>query len=220
MTMFIDRADAGRKLAVALEKYRDRNALILAIPKGGVQVGYEIAAHLHAEFSIVITRKLPFPDIPESGFGAIAEDGSLFLAEPVESIFPQDVFDVIVQQQRDEILRRIRVLRKGKPLPELRDRTVILVDDGIAVGSTMRASIRICRNQRAKTVVVAAPVSSRTVKNQIAAEVDDIIVLETPPGFRAVADAYRNWYDVSDEETIQILNQAGQPQDPQAKWSS
>lgn len=139
--MFDNRKDAGEKLGRALEKYRDKGVLVLAIPKGGVEVGYEVTKYLNAEFSIIISRKLPFPDNPESGFGAVAEDGSMFIFDFAKDFFPPEMIDSILSEQRSEIERRIAVLRKGKPLPEIKGRTVILVDDGIAMGSTMRASL-------------------------------------------------------------------------------
>jgi putative phosphoribosyl transferase len=138
-----DRKDAGVKLARALEDYRDQDVLVLAIPRGGVEVGYEVARYLDADFSMVVTKKLPFPDNPEAGFGAIAEDGSTFILRDSTRAFPPPMVERIVEQQKGEIKRRIRALRGGGPLPEMADRTVILVDDGIAMGSTMGASIQL-----------------------------------------------------------------------------
>lgn len=207
--MFEDRRDAGENLAKALHKYKDKNAVVLAIPKGGVEVGYQVARYLNAELSIIVARKLPFPDNPEAGFGAIAEDGSTFIFEGAERWVGRDAIDEIVREQKYEIKRRIEVLRKGKPLPEIKDRIVILVDDGIAMGSTMRASISLCKNKKAK-IVVAVPVSGRDVAAEIRELVDELIVLEMPPFFRAVAQIYRNWYDVSDEEVDEIM----------ARWKS
>ncbi|MCJ7675191.1 MAG: hypothetical protein MUO33_08560 [Sedimentisphaerales bacterium] len=147
--MFADRKDAGQKLARALENYREQKPLVLAIPKGGVEVGYEVAKHLGCEFSILIARKLPFPDNPEAGFGAVAEDGSTFINNYAARGLSQHTIDRILKQQRREIKRRIAALRKGRPLPQIADRTVILIDDGIAMGSTMRAGISLCKNKKA-----------------------------------------------------------------------
>lgn len=203
--MFEDRQDAGKKLARALQKYKDKNALVLAIPKGGVEVGEQVARSLDAELSIIVSRKLPFPDNPEAGFGAIAEDGSAYIFEDAETWLSKGTIDKIIKEQTQEIKRRIEVLRKGKPLPEIEARIVILTDDGIAMGSTMRASIELCRNKRAKKVIVAVPVSGRDVADEIRELVDELIVLEQPPFFRAVAQVYRNWYDVRDEEVNEIM---------------
>lgn len=121
--MFRDRTDAGRKLAQALDKYKGADALVLAIPRGGVEVGYQVARHLDADFSIIITRKLPYPDNPESGFGAIAEDGSVFMVEGARYQLPQSSIKKIVEEQKREIKRRIEALRGGRPLPEVEGRT-------------------------------------------------------------------------------------------------
>ncbi|AKB12012.1 Predicted phosphoribosyltransferase [Methanosarcina thermophila] len=205
--MFKNRKDAGEKLAKALEKYREENPVILAIPRGGVEVGLQVAAKLNAEFSLIIARKLPFPDNPEAGFGAIAEDGSTFILEDAYYWLEGVTIERIKQQQIAEIERRIKTLRGGKPLPEIKGRTVILIDDGIAMGSTMRAAIELCRNREAGKVVVAVPVAGREVAKELQKKVDDLIVLETPAYFRAVAQVYERWYDVSDEEVLDLLRE-------------
>jgi predicted phosphoribosyltransferase len=203
--MFRDRTDAGKQLAQALEGYGHDHVLVLAIPRGGAELGYQIAKHLDAEFSILVSRKLPFPDNPEAGFGAIAEDGSRFIHRDTAGHLPAPTIERIAEDQQDEIERRIRVLRGGGPLPEIENRTVILVDDGIAMGSTMRASIQSCKNHNAGRIVVAVPVASPRVAPEIEQLVDDLIVLETPPSFRAVAQVYEHWHDVSDEEVLEIM---------------
>jgi putative phosphoribosyl transferase len=203
--MFKNRKDAGEKLAHALEKYKNQNIIVLAIPKGGVEVGYEVATYLNAEFSILIARKLPFPHEPEAGFGAIAENGSTFIFDDATKWVSEEKIDKILKTQKQEIERRIAVLRKNRPLPNIKNRTVILIDDGIAAGSTMRASIKFCKNKNAKQIVVAVPVTGKRTAEEIGKIVDNIIVLETPHFFRAVAQVYENWYDVSDKEVIEIL---------------
>jgi predicted phosphoribosyltransferase len=203
--MFEDRREAGRKLGKALDKYRGENVIVLAVPKGGVEVGCQAAKYLEADFSLIVIRKLPFPDNPESGFGAVAEDGSSFIYEQFASFYPEQTVQKIIEEQKREIERRIHVLRKGSPLPELKDRTVVVIDDGIAMGSTMRASIKLCQNKGAKKIVVASPVAGREVAATIGQMVDEIVILEKPAFFRAVAQVYRNWYDVSDQEVITIM---------------
>lgn len=205
--MFKNRKDAGEKLARALEKYRAENPLILAIPRGGVEVGLQVAKKLGADFSLIIARKLPFPDNPEAGFGAIAEDGSTYILGDAFYWLSEDTIETIKEQQITEIRRRIKALREGQPLPEIKGRIIILIDDGIAMGSTMRAAIGLCKNMKARKIVVAAPVAGREVAEEIRRRVDEIIVLETPPYFRAVAEAYENWYDVSDEEVLDLLRE-------------
>jgi putative phosphoribosyl transferase len=204
--MFLDRKDAGKQLGRAVAIYTDKNALVLAIPRGGVEVGFEVATYLNAEFSILIARKLPFPDEPEAGFGAIAEDGSTFLFDDATHWIDQETIDTIMKAEQQEIKRRIKVLRHNMPLPRIENRIVLLVDDGIAAGSTMRACINLCKKRKAKKIVVAVPVTGKRNKQEIGKLVDEIVVLETPFMFRAVAQVYRNWYDVSDQEVIEILD--------------
>jgi len=203
--MFEDRKDAGRKLAAALEQYKNSAVLVLAIPKGGVEIGYQVASHLDADFSLLISRKLPYPDNPESGFGAIAEDGSVFINQnAVLGIHPR-IIDEIIEYQKKEVKRRIKVLRNNRPLPDLRQRTVILTDDGIAMGSTMRAAIKMCRAAKAKKIIVAAPVAGESIAGEIHKIVEGIVILEIPDFFYAVAQVYRNWHDVSDQEVLKIV---------------
>jgi putative phosphoribosyl transferase len=203
--MFDDRRDAGKQLARALADYKGKNVVVLAIPRGGVEVGYQVARALDADFSLVVVRKLPFPDNPEAGFGAIAEDGSAVIIERAAYGLLQDTVERIVEFQREEIERRIRVLRGGNPLPDLKGRTVILVDDGIAMGSTMRAAIKLCENHGVGRIVVAVPATGERAAREIGALVDEIVVLEKPPFFRAVAQVYRNWHDVSDRDVLRIM---------------
>jgi putative phosphoribosyl transferase len=140
------------------------------------------------------------------GFGAIAEDGSAVTIERATSGLLRDTIERIVEFQREEISRRIQVLRGGNSLPDLKNKTVILVDDGIAMGSTMRAAIKLCENQGVRRIVVAVPVTGERVAREIGALVDEVVVLEKPPFFRAVAQVYRNWYDVSDREVLEIMD--------------
>ncbi|MFP4083037.1 MAG: phosphoribosyltransferase [Candidatus Aminicenantes bacterium] len=203
--MFEDRKDAGKKLALALKKYRNKGVLVLAIPRGGVEVGYQVARYLRADLSLLICRKLPYPDNPEAGFGAVAEDGSTYIIQEAARWLPQQEIQRIIDNQIEEIQRRIEVLREGKPLPEISGRTAVLIDDGLAMGSTMRSAIMLCRKKGAHKIVVAVPVSSTRVIKEIDEMVDETVVLETPVFFRAVAQVYRNWYDVSDGEVLAIM---------------
>lgn len=205
--MFENRKDAGNRLAIALEEYRDENPLILAIPRGGVEIGYRVALFLEAELSMIVVRKLPFPDNPEAGFGAIAEDGSTFIFEDAEYWLEGEEINRIKREQIAEIERRIQVLRGGKPLPEIEGRTVILTDDGLAMGSTMRAAIMLCRKRNAGKIVVASPVAGKDVSVEMEKIADDVVILEIPLLFRAVAESYESWYDVTDEEVLEIMRQ-------------
>ncbi|KKG17514.1 phosphoribosyltransferase [Methanosarcina sp. 2.H.T.1A.6] len=205
--MFKNRKDAGEKLAQALERYRPENPLILAIPRGGVEVGLQVSRKLGADFSLIIVRKLPFPDNPEAGFGAIAENGSTFIIKNAGYWFARETIEKIKQEQIAEVERRVNAFRGGNPLPKLSRRTIILVDDGIAMGSTMRVAIKLCRARKAGKIVVAVPVAGREAADAIAKEADELVVLDIPVYFRAVAQVYENWYDVSDEEVLDLLRQ-------------
>lgn len=207
--MFQDRRDAGQRLARELEEYREEDVVVLGIPRGGVEVGYQVAKHLEADFSLLIARKLPYPDQPEAGFGAVAEDGSTVILEEASRWVSDDTIKEVTQEQRDEIRRRAAVLREGKPLPDIEGRTVILVDDGIAMGSTMRAAIGCCRHAGVSEVIVAVPVASREIAEEMGrqrdGQADRVVVLERPEFFRAVAQVYERWYDVPDSEVLAIM---------------
>jgi putative phosphoribosyl transferase len=203
--LFEDRKDAGKKLAKELARYKGKSVLVLGIPRGGVEVAYEVAKYLDAELSILISRKLPLPFNPEAGFGAIAEDGSTLIQKDTHSWLSREEVEEIIREQKLEVDRRIKVLRKAKPLPRIKGRTVILVDDGLAMGSTMKVSIDLCKNKEAGKIIVAVPVSGESTAREIGDMVDEIVVLEMPPFFQAVAQVYTNWRDIQDSEVIEIL---------------
>jgi putative phosphoribosyl transferase len=207
--MFTNRRDAGKQLAKKLAHYQDDNSLILAIPRGGVPVAYEVVKKINAELSLVIARKLPFPNNPEAGFGAIAEDGStVFLNSAIVNL-TMEMIQTIVNAQKADIQRRIKILRGGQPMPSINGRVTILVDDGIALGSTMRASIKMCTKSKPAKLVIASPVCSpelgRALKQMKA--VDEVIILEQPRFFRAVAQVYEQWRDIPDHEVLEIMRQ-------------
>ena len=203
--MFTDRKDAGIQLGEALEEYSGEDVLTLGIPRGGVEVAHHVARILDSDFSILVTRKLPLPNNPEAGFGAIAEDGSMYIIPEAKSWVSRENRERIKRIQKEEIRRRIEALRGGRDLPDISGRTVILVDDGIAMGSTMSASIEMCKNTGAEKVIAAAPVGSPRSVDKISSRADRVLVLERPRSFRAVANYYENWYDVPDEEVIEIM---------------
>lgn len=203
--MFKDRKDAGQKLAEALQTYKEQDPLVFAIPRGGVELGYEVSKVLDADFSLLICRKLPFPFNPESGFGAMAEDDSLYINELAAASVSHKEIEQIIAQQRLEIKRRIQTLRGGRPLPSIKGRSIILVDDGIAMGSTMHVAVELCRKEGAKRIIVAVPVAGRQAIQKFSQMADEVLVLESPVNFYAVAQVYENWYDVSDEEVLEFL---------------
>lgn len=203
--MFINRMDAALKLAKALEKYKDKNAIVLGIPRGGAETAYYVAIYLHAELSLLVSRKLGHPANPEYAFGALAEDGSIYVNPMASQGLSDEIINTVVEEQKKEIERRIKLLRKEKPLPELGGRTVILVDDGIATGATLFAAIELCKNRNAGKIVVAAPVSGYSMEETLAKKVDEVIILEIPAGFFAVSQAYETFYNLTDADALGFM---------------
>jgi predicted phosphoribosyltransferase len=203
--VFHDRKDAAMRLSEALSSYRNKHALVLGIPRGGAVTGYHVAKFLNADFSLLISRKLGHPFNPEYAIGALAEDGTVHINEHALAEVSQDDIDQAVATQKKEIERRIQILRKGKPLPEIRDKTVIIVDDGIATGATIFAAIEMCRKKKASRIVVAAPVSGTEKKEELARYADDVIILEIPEFYHAVSQVYDSFQQVSDAEALELL---------------
>ena len=203
--MFANRKDAAIQLAKALEKYQGKGVIVLGIPRGGAETAYYVAKHLQAELSLLISRKLGHPGNPEYAFGALAEDGTIYLNPNAESDLSQETIDEVVGQQKKEIERRIKMLRKGKPLPDLKNRTVILVDDGIATGATIFAAIKMCKNQGAGKIIVAAPVSSAGKEEKILKEADEAVILRKPSFFYSVSQAYESFDNLTDMEAVGFM---------------
>jgi len=210
--IFEDRYDAGRKLAEKLLAHR-RNAIVLAIPRGGVPVGYEVARRLEAPLDIIVPRKLPIPSEPEAGFGAIAPDGTIVLNEEMVAdlgLTPREI-GRIASEVLDEVRRRIKEYRGGRPLPELKSKKVIVVDDGLASGYTMIAAVRAIKNERPARIIVAVPCSPRTSVARLEKEADEIVSLYVQPyGPFAVAGYYERFPDLDDEEVKRLLRAAVQ----------
>ena len=203
--MFQDRKDAALQLARKLEKYEGPETIVLGIPRGGAETAYYVARHLGATFSLLVSRKLGHPRNPEYAVGAIAEDGSTYFNESAQAGLDQETINEIIEQQKKEIERRIQILRNGEPLPDLKGKTVLLVDDGIATGSTVFAAIRMCRKKGAGRIVVAAPVSGRERKGKLLQEADEVVILETPDFYSGVSQVYINFYNLTDEEALEFM---------------
>lgn len=203
--MFINRKDAAEQLAVALDKYSNQDVIVLGIPRGGVETAYYVAKHLNAELALLVARKLGFPGNPELAFGAIAEDGSVYFT-PYRYNLSQNEIDEVVAEQQQEVKRRIQSLRKGLPLPDLRNRIVIIADDGIATGATIFASIKMCRNRKAAKVIVAAPVSSPEKKRELEEVADEVLILETPVYYQAVSQVYDDFYNLTDQQALEFID--------------
>jgi putative phosphoribosyl transferase len=202
--IFADRRDAGIDVGKLLEeKYKNKNALVMGIPRGGVIVAYEVAKAINGELSVIITKKLPHPLHEEFAIGAVAEDGSVFLTSIAKNLNRASV-QRIVKAQSQEIESRIKRFRKGKPLPEIFNRIVIIVDDGTATGSTIVPAIKLCKLKKAAKIVVAAPVSDGYV-SELNSLADEIVIAEQPEHFYAVGQVYDDFHHLSDEEVISVL---------------
>ncbi|MCL5263764.1 MAG: phosphoribosyltransferase [Chloroflexi bacterium] len=208
--MFQDRHDAGRQLAQALKRYKGQNIIVIALPRGGVAVGYEVAKALDAPLDVVVTRKIGAPGNPEYAIGAVAETGDVQLNQEEIRLYgiPRRYVDEEIANQKREIERRVQMYRGGRRLPDLRDKTVIVVDDGIATGFTMRASLKAARAQQPKELVLAVPVAPPDVLDNIRPDVDDVVCLSTPEPFFAVGAWYRHFEQMSDEEVRKYLTAA------------
>ena len=204
---FDNRSEAGLSLAVALEPYRDREPIVLGLPRGGVPVAAAVAAHLGAPLDVLVVRKLGTPGNPEFGFGAVAEHGVRLFDQRVcdrLGISQRDV-DRIVHEQEREVRERVSQFRAGRPIIDLRGRTVIIVDDGLATGSTAAAAIAAVRAYGAAQVLVAVPVGSRQAVSRLRELADDVVCLEAPADFMAVGEHYADFTQVHDSEVRAIL---------------
>lgn len=209
---FLDRTEAGRELGAALApRYAGRaDLLVLGLPRGGVPVAYEIAIALDAPLDVFVVRKLGLPGHEEFGIGAIATGGVRVVDDSVLRAYgvDPDTLEQISSRERQELERRERRYRDDRPPPTVRDRTVILVDDGLATGSTMRAAIAALRAEGPRTIVIAVPVGARETCRGVAHLVDDVVCLETPEPFYAVGLWYENFDQTDDEEVHELLERA------------
>jgi putative phosphoribosyl transferase len=211
-----DRKQAGEQLAARLEAYRGQHPVVLALPRGGVTVGFEIARRLGVPLEVLIVRKIGAPDNPEYGLGALVEDGTRVLDERrvrEAGYTPKDL-EPTIERELVEIRRRARAYRGDRPMPELRDRVVILVDDGVATGGTLRAAIRSVRAHHARRIVVALGVAPRDTYQRLCEEADEAVVLATPEVFFAVGEWYERFPQVSDEEVQELLERDRRPLPP------
>jgi predicted phosphoribosyltransferase len=208
---FVDRGEAGRLLAQRLEHYANRaDTVVLALPRGGVAVGLELAQALSLPLDILGVRKLGVPEHEELAFGAIASGGIQILdAEVIETFaLSPGTIDSVATAEKSELDRREALFRSGRALLSLRDRTVILVDDGIATGSTMLAAIDAARRLGAARVVVAAGVAPFSTARELSERADEVVCLSTPRDFRAVSLFYENFPQLTDEDVRNLLDRA------------
>jgi predicted phosphoribosyltransferase len=209
--IFSDRAEAGRILASKLTNYKGRtDAVVLALPRGGIPVAYEIGRELGLPIDVFVVRKLGVPGQEELAMGAIATgDMRIINYEVVEQLgINQETIDAVTDQQREELRRREQLYRGQRRPLEVRGRTVILVDDGIATGSTMRAAIAALRQLSPTRIVVAVPVAAPDTCQQIGGEVDEIICADTPQSLHAISQSYERFDQTTDEEVRDLLERA------------
>jgi predicted phosphoribosyltransferase len=207
---FRDRRHAGVELARRLAHLKGRNdVVVLALPRGGVPVAHEVAHALDVPLDIFVVRKIGMPGHPEYAIGAIASGGVRVLSDDVVRRYqvPQDLIDATIRQEQAELERREREYRDGRQLIELRDRTVILIDDGLATGSTMKAAAQAVRAHRPARIVVAVPVGSSATCREFAEIVDEIVCASAPEYFAAVGEWYRDFSQTTDEEVRRLLRE-------------
>ena len=206
--VFRDRDGAGGVLARTLESFRGQNAIVLAIPSGGVPIGLAISSHLGLPFDLIIIRKIPIPGNTEAGFGAVSLEGDMILNEPMVRMLglSAEEIETLAMPVRAELMLRNHIFREDRPWPDLKGRVVILVDDGLASGYTMMTAARMVRRRGPERIVVAVPTASLSTINLVERDVDMIVCpnIRTESYF-AVAEAYRNWYDLSQEEVVGML---------------
>ena len=208
--LFNNRYDAGRQLADKLGQYKGKSVLALAIPNGGVPVGLEVALALDADLDLAISRKIPLPNNPEAGFGALADDGTSILNEELIKKFKLTQYQVNYQinRVRAEIRQRNSLYLENRLPAEVRGRIVIAIDDGLASGYTMRAAVESLRRRQPEKIIVAVPVASVAGLERVAGVADKVItvMVGNVPMF-AVADFYRYWSDLNETEVVQCLKE-------------
>ncbi|OBI99705.1 phosphoribosyl transferase [Mycobacterium sp. 1165196.3] len=208
---FVDRREAGRALGLQLAAYRGRgDVLVFGLARGGVPVAWEIAAALGAPLDVFLVRKLGVPQWSELAMGALASGGGVVMNDDVVAslhITDEQVREVI-DSEAAELLRREHAYRGGRPMADLRDRIVVLVDDGIATGASMLAAVRAIRAAGPKSIVIAVPVGPESTCRDLAREADDVVCLTMPPGFEAVGQVYDDFHQISDDEVRELLGTA------------
>jgi predicted phosphoribosyltransferase len=211
---FRDRRDAGRQLAAKLAAYdNDPDVLVLALPRGGVPVAYEVARALNAPLDVFLVRKLGVPGHEELAMGAIATGGVRVLNERVlrQAAIPPSEVEAVAAAEARELARREREYRGDRPPPQIRGKTVILIDDGLATGATMHAAVQALRLQGPRRIVVAVPIAAPETCEAFRAEVDEVVCAVTPDPFYAVGLWYEDFSQTSDEEVRELLAQARHP---------
>lgn len=194
---------AGNGLVGALSR-----PIVIGIPRGGVETAAVIARLLPAEFDLVVSRKLGYPQNPELAFGAIAEEGGRYMRPEPSGFLTREIIESVEEIEQTELQRRVRVYRKGRPLTPLRGRFVIVADDGIATGCTMFATLQTVRHREPARIMVAAPAASPEIRGTLESLVDDVVIPLAPPGFHAVSQIYDHFPGLSDKDVIRLVAEA------------
>jgi putative phosphoribosyl transferase len=206
--VFEDRKAAGRLLAKKLIKYIDTDSIVLGIPSGGVPIASEIAHALNLPMDLIIVRKIQIPYNPEAGFGAMGPDGDIILNERLlnQLKLTEDQIKTQIKKTKDVIKKRNQLFRGGRSFPSLKEKIAIVTDDGLASGYTMLAAVKFIKRNFPMKIIVAVPTGSERTIDFILPEVDELVCLNVRSRFPfAVADAYKNWYDLADEEVLNII---------------
>jgi len=212
MAFFNDRIDAGKRLASELKDFSGKKGIVLAIPRGGVVVGYEIAKALNLPLDVIIPRKIGAPGNPELAIGAVAEDGTAILDDNLIS-YKGDRREYIkeeIARQKQEMQRRLKLYRQDTSYPNLKGLDVIVVDDGIATGSTMKAALASVKNRGAASVTVAVPVGPPSTIEELNKMADRVVCLYTPEYFQAIGEFFSDFSQTTDEEVIMLLRESKQ----------
>ncbi|MCD6341369.1 MAG: phosphoribosyltransferase [Thaumarchaeota archaeon] len=206
--MFKDRLEAGERLAELHNDLKDEKCAVIAIPRGGVAVGYAVAIRLQAPLEVTVPRKIGAPGDPELAVGAVAEDGTIYVEESIAGVIGvgEDWIRIEAERELEEVKRRIEVYRGGKPLPKLNEYVVLIVDDGVATGATVIATARFLKKLGSKRIIIAVPVAPPEILPKLSREVDDVRCVDTPTPFFAIGQFYRNFSQLSDSEVLEYLS--------------
>lgn len=218
---FKNREEAGQRLAERLLAYKDNpDVVIIALPRGGVVLGRVIADALHAPLDIIVPRKIGAPENEEYAIGALTEDGEVVWNEAEKQRYGEEILAIIAKEERKEAQRRLATYRRGLPVRILKDKIIILVDDGVATGYTIRSAIKTIRKESPQKIIVALPGGPEDTITALRNEVDEVVVLEVPAYFAAVGQLYEEFPQITDEEVIGLLQrERGQAQICSAKLS-
>lgn len=211
-SVFEDRYHAGNLLAEKIKDYKGKDAFIFAIPAGGVPLAAVLSKRLNLPFDVLVVRKIHIPWNREAGFGAISWDGTILFNESILDLLglKREEIERCIFEEKEEIEKRLKMFRGDKPFPDIQGKTVIVVDDGIASGFTMLVAISSLKKKEPKRIIVAVPTASMSAIQMIRNEADKIFCLNIREGRTfAVADAYKLWYDLENEEVVEIMMEAG-----------